>query len=381
MKKTIMILTNSDSGLYDFRKEILKELIAEGYRVIVSVPAGNYQNRIEQLGCEYVATAVNRRGMNPIKDAFLLMNYLRMLRKYRPDVVLTYTVKPNTYGCIACRILRIPFIVNITGLGTALENSGMVQRIVVMLYRIALKRARCVFFQNEYNQKFIKDLGCIHGKTRLLPGSGVNITEHEYTPYPDEEKEIRILDVMRIMRAKGASELLTVAPVIHTEFPRVIFEIAGSYEEESRAEYEPMIKDLQDRGILRYYGYREDIQKIMENSHIIINPSYSEGMSNVLLEAAATGRPVIATNINGCIEAFQDGITGISCDAKNNESLLRALRKMLKKSADERALMGRDGRTYVKERFNREIVVSIYLEEIAAAIKDKQNSIRNKKRG
>lgn len=371
MKKTIMILTNSDSGLYDFRKEILKKMIAEGYRVIVSVPAGNYQNRIEQLGCEYVATAVNRRGMNPAKDASLFMKYLRMLRRYKPDVVLTYTIKPNTYGGIASRLLRIPYIVNITGLGTALENSGMVRKIVVMLYRIALKRAGCVFFQNEYNQKFIEDLGCIHGKTRLLPGSGVNIAEHAYAPYPSEEKEIRILDVMRIMRAKGASELLSVAPLIHAEFPQVIFEIAGSYEEESRVKYEPMIKDLQDRGILRYYGYREDIQQIMENSHIIINPSYHEGMSNVLLEAAATGRPVIASDISGCRETFQDGITGIRCESKNSESLLQALRKMLKKSADDRAQMGSAGRAYVKQRFNREIVVTTYLEEIVAAMKDK----------
>lgn len=371
MKKTIMILTNSDSGLYDFRKEVLKKLIAEGYRVIVSVPAGNYQNRIEQLGCEYVATVVNRRGMNPAKDASLFMKYLRMLRRYKPDMVLTYTIKPNTYGSIACRILHIPYIVNITGLGTALENSGMVQRIVVMLYKIALKKASCVFFQNEYNQKFVEDLGCIHGKTRLLLGSGVNITEHAYAPYPSEEKEIRILDVMRIMRAKGASELLTVAPLIHAEFPQVIFEIAGSYEEESRAEYEPMIKDLQGRGILRYYGYREDIQQIMENSHIIINPSYSEGMSNVLLEAAATGRPVIASNINGCKEAFQDGITGICCEPKNSESLVQALRKMLQQSAEERSQMGSAGRDYVMRRFNRDIVVTIYLEEVEAAMKDK----------
>lgn len=366
-----MILTNSDSGLYDFRKEILKKLIDEGYRVIVSVPAGNYQNRIEQLGCEYVETAVNRRGMNPVKDASLFMKYLRMLRRYKPDVVLTYTIKPNTYGCIASRILHIPYIVNITGLGTALENPGMVQGIVVMLYKIALKKASCVFFQNEYNRKFVEELGCIYGKTRLLPGSGVNITEHAYAPYPSEEKEIRILDVMRIMRAKGAFELLTTAPLIHAEFPKAIFEIAGSYEEESRAEYEPLIKDLQDKGILRYYGYREDIQQIMENSHIIINPSYSEGMSNVLLEAAATGRPVIASNINGCKETFQDGITGISCNAQSSESLVQALRKMLQRSADERAQMGSAGRDYVTQRFNRDIVVTIYLEEIASTMKDK----------
>ena len=368
MRKTVMILTNSDSGLYDFRKEVLQRLITEGYQVIVSVPEGNYRERIENLGCTYIGTPLNRRGMNPVKDGKLFMIYMWLLKQYKPDIVLTYTIKPNTYGGLACRICRTPYIANITGLGTALENPGMVQKLVVFLYRIGLYKASCVFFQNEYNLKFVEEKGCIHGKTRLLPGSGVNLQEHEYASYPDENEEVRILDVMRVMDAKGAHELLQAAPIIKKEFPNVIFEIAGSYEEESRAKYEPVIKDLQEKGILRYYGYREDLQQIMEKSHIVLNPSYSEGVSNVLLEAAATGRPVIASNIPGCKETFEEDVTGVGCEAKDSESLIEALRKMLSYTPQQREQMGYAGRQYVEKHFDRKQVITIYLEEITQVI-------------
>jgi len=369
MKKTVLILTNSDSGLYDFRKEVLSKLVEEGYKVIVSVPEGNYRQRIENLGCELVGTPVNRRGMNPIKDGKLFLTYVGLMKRYKPDVVLTYTIKPNTYGGMACRLCKVSYIANITGLGTAFENPGVVQKIVVLLYKLGLRKASCVFFQNEYNHQFVREKGCIYGRTRLLPGSGVNLREHYYVPYPEEKDEIRILDVMRIMDAKGAREFIQAAPAIKKEFPKVIFEVAGAYEEESRDRYEPYIKDLQEKGVLRYYGYREDLQQIMEKSHIVLNPSYSEGISNVLLEAAATGRPVIASDIPGCRETFQQGVSGIGCKAKDSTSLVEALRHMLQYSTTEREQMGRAGRAYVEQNFDRDYVVNIYLEEIHNATK------------
>ena len=368
MKKKILILTNSDSGLYDFRKEVLERLVQEGYEVIVSVPEGNYRQRIEDLGCILIPTSVNRRGMNPIKDGKLFLTYRKLIRRCRPDVVLTYTIKPNTYGCIACRVSGVPYIANITGLGTAFENPGLVQKIITILYKIALKKASCVFFQNEYNRQFVEEKGCIHGKTRLLPGSGVNLVEHPYAAYPEEKEEIRILDVMRIMHAKGARELLKAAPKIKAEYPQVIFEIAGAYEAETRAEYEPIIKDLQEKGILRYYGYREDMPQVMANSHIIVNPSYSEGMSNVLLEAAATGRPVVASDIQGCRETFVEGVTGFGCKSQDVDSLVESLRKVLNLTSEQRTAFGQAGRSHVASRFNRDIVVNTYLEEIKECV-------------
>lgn len=364
MNKTVMVLTNSDSGLYDFRKELLQNLVEKGFRVLVSVPDGSYKERIQKLGCEYIVTNFNRRGMNPMKDASLLLHYLRLLRMHKPAVVLTYTIKPNIYGCIACRIKRIPYLVNITGLGMALEQAGNLQKIIVKLYRTALKRANCVFFQNSYNRNFMIEKKCIHGRSRLLSGSGVNLQEHSYEPYPKEETQINLLSVVRIMQAKGIGELLLAAPIIKKEFPNVVFQIAGAYEEEERSVYEPLIKDLQEHGIVRYYGYREDMAQIMANSHIIVHPSYSEGMSNVLLEAAATGRPVIASDIQGCREIMTDGVSGIACQPRSMDSLVHALRDMLSKTTAEREQMGRAGRAQVEKYFDRQGVVDIYLDEI-----------------
>ncbi|MEG2232350.1 MAG: glycosyltransferase family 4 protein, partial [Lachnospiraceae bacterium] len=351
-------------GLYDFRKELLQRLIKEGFRVVVSVPEGNYRERLIGLGCIYAMTNFNRRGMNPLKDASLFLRYCRLLRKYHPAVVLTYTIKPNIYGCIACRLKHIPYLVNITGLGMALEQPGRLQTMIVALYRTALKRAACVFFQNTYNRNFMIDKKCIFGRSRLISGSGVNLQEHGMIPYPSEQPEIRLLSVMRVMRAKGIEELLYAAPLIKREYPNVLFEIAGAYEEEERERYEPLIKDLQEKGVLRYYGYREDLQQIMAASHIIVHPSYSEGMSNVLLEAAATGRPVVASDIQGCREIMIEGQTGFACQVHDGDALLQAIRRMLSMSPSERGRMGQAGRAQVEQHFDRTAVVNIYLDEI-----------------
>ena len=362
--RKILIITNSDSGLYDFRKELLLELVKDGLEVIVSVPVGHYQDRIEAIGCKVIPAVFDRRGMNPLKDLKLLSTYLRIVKDIQPDVVLTYTVKPNIYGGIACRFNKTPYMVNITGLGTAIENPGMLKTLLLFLYKLSLKKAACVLFQNEYNKEFMEQHGCRSKINLLLPGSGVNLEEHPYRNYPTEFEEIRLLSVMRIMKDKGIEELLACIPKIHKKFPNVVFTIAGAYEEETRQQYEPLINNLQEKGVLRYYGYREDLNQIMADSHMIVHPSYHEGMSNVLLEAAATGRPVVATDIRGCIETFIPGVSGESCKSKDSDSLQVALEKILSLTPEQRQQMGINGRRHVEEHFDRKQVVTIYRNEI-----------------
>ncbi len=372
MKKKILMLTNSDSGLYDFRKELLAELIHSGYEVMVSVPIGSYAEKITQMGCEVIPAEFERRGMNPLKDLKLLFSYTRLIGRRRPDIVLTYTIKPNIYGGLACRFSKVPYLSNITGLGTAIENPGKLRKMLLFLYRISLKEASCILFQNAYNRDFMEANGCKGKKSILLSGSGVNLTVHPYCDYPSEEQEIRLLSVMRIMKDKGIEELISCIPLIHNRFPKAVFAIAGSYEEESRAQYEPMINDLQNLGLLRYYGYRDDLGQIMADHHVVVHPSYHEGMSNVLLEAAATGRPVVATDITGCIETFLPGVSGESCKRKDAKSLQNALERILERTPDERYKMGQAGRSHVEAHFDRQQVVQIYLEQIQSIIGTKK---------
>ena len=144
----ILILTNSINGLYSFRRELIEELLRNSLNVIISAPNDTRTNYFKDIGCNMVETNISRRGTNPISDFKLLINYIRIINKTKPDVVLTYTIKPNVYGGIACRLTSTPQIANITGLGTAVENKGALQKITLALYKIGLKKSKSVFFQN-----------------------------------------------------------------------------------------------------------------------------------------------------------------------------------------------------------------------------------------
>lgn len=360
----ILILTNSAEGLYLFRKELLCALKSDGHALAVSVPEDRFCEKIEALGCRLLVTDLDRRGMNPLKDLLLAGKYWSLLRSERPDWVFAYTIKPNIYGGLVCRISRVPYICNITGLGTALENPGLLGRVLLVMYRYSLKRARCVFFQNEYNQRFMKEHGVVRGRDRLLPGSGVNLTEHAYASYPSEQSGIVFLAVMRIMRDKGIGEYLEAARIMRERYDKVAFWLAGPYEEETRAQYEPVIRALEDDGVLRYLGHVDNVGEVMAQSHVIVHPSYHEGLSNVLLEAAACGRPVLAGDISGCIETFSEGSSGFSFEIRSTDALVGAMERIYALSGEERERMGRAGRVWVEAHFDRNRIIEAYRDVI-----------------
>lgn len=363
MKKKVLILANNASGLYDFRNELLLRLLLE-YEVHVSLPDEDEVPEIAREGCIVHHTFLERRGMNPVKDGKLAADYLKLIREVKPDVVLTYTIKPNIYGSLCCRLLRIPYIVNITGLGSAFEEGGMLQKIVVFLYRTALKKASCVFFQNAKNRDIFAGFGIKGKKERLVPGSGVNLNRHIFEEYPDKEEPVKFLFVGRIMREKGIEELLYAAEKISKEYPKVCFELAGSYEDD----YKQIIEEKEKAGIVHFIGYQKIIHPYYKAASAAIMPSYHEGMSNVVLEAAATGRPVLASDIPGCREGFDDGVSGIGFKARDKEACYRAVKKFVELSYEERKEMGRNARRKIEREFDRRIVVESYIEEINRVI-------------
>lgn len=367
--RTIMILTNHDGGLFHFRRELLERLLAEDFRVVVSVPSGAYRAQIEALGCVYEPTEIERHGMNPAKDFRLFCRYGRLIKKYDPSVILTFTIKPNIYGALQAGIRKVPCIVNVTGLGTALQREGVIQKFLLFLYRLALKKASCVFFQNEENLCFMKEKGCAGKKSRLVPGSGVNLQEFQAVPYPEESEEIHILNITRIMKDKGIEELLAASEEVHKRYPGVVFDILGDFEEDSRAFYESKVEELQNNGIIRYYGYQKDVKPFLAGCHLVVHPTYHEGMSNVLLEAAACARPVAASDISGCREAFEDGKGGIAFKPQDAGALIRAVEDFLQLEYSHKRRMGEEARSYVEQHFDREKVVQAYMEEICMAEK------------
>lgn len=357
--KKVLILANSSGGFYDFRNELVLELLKTN-KVYVSVPDDVAVDKLQSEGCEVIHTEINRRGMNPVQDLGLFKSYWKLLKEIKPDVVLTYTIKPNIYGGFCCRLRRVPYIVNITGLGTTFERGGMLKKMVVTMYQQALKKADCVFFQNDRNKQIFEENGIFGKKAKRVNGSGVNIDKYVCEVYPGREKP-RFLFVGRLMKEKGIEEYLYCAK---RYAKRAEFDIIGYCEEA----YEEEVNRLQQEGIVRFHGFQKDVKSYYKDCDAVVIASYHEGMSNVLLEAAATGRPVLATNIPGCKEAVEDNMTGLLFASRSAEALESAIEYFLSLSVGSRETMGRAARTKMEQEFNRKHVVESYIEEINKVI-------------
>src|SRR5690625_2217050 len=303
--KKVLILVNHDVVIYNFRKELVQQLLRENYKVYISSPYGKKIDYLIDMGCEYIETNLDRHGTNIINDFKLISKYRKILKKIKPDVVLSYTIKPNIYGGLACKSLKIPYIATITGLGTALEKDGLMQKLLMILYKIAFKKIYKIFFQNQKNMQFFQKFGISNDKHKMVSGSGVNLDEFSYSDYPEQNDKLKILYIGRIMKEKGIEELTEAAKIIKQKNDNIIFNADGFYEED----YASKAKELERLNIINFHGSQNNVKKYIQNSNVVILPSYHEGMANVLLEASAMGRPIIASTIPGCEEIFEENIT------------------------------------------------------------------------
>jgi len=351
----VLILINSDVGLYKFRKELILRLRAEGHEIIGLTPLVDCVDQLKETGMTLFDVPVDRRGLNPFHDVLLLKNYYRILRKEQPDMVITYTIKPNVYGGIVCRLLKIPYCGNITGLGTAFESSKTIKTVATMLYRIALKRAKCVFFQNSLNLRFFIDRHIITSQQAvLLNGSGVNLEHFSYQPYPLDHGTVKFLFMGRIMREKGVNELFEAMSRLREMGFDCCLNVLGWYEEN----YEAEIGKYEQEGWLHYYGCQKDVRPFITESHCFVLPSWHEGMANTNLESAASGRPVITSNIPGCKETVIAGISGYLCKAKDADDLCEQMKKFIELPYEEKRRMGQAGRRHMEQVFDRKNVVA-----------------------
>lgn len=361
MGKKIVILANDTTNLYNHRFEVIKGLVQAGYKVEIIAEQQHFVKEFKSLGCILSPLRVNRHQKNPLNDLKLLYTYYTLLKSLKPDIVLTYNIKPNIYGGMACRFLGLPYLPNITGLGTAVEYPGALQKLTVFLYKIALRKAHTIFFQNTENKAFFKEHNLIAENTRnvLLPGSGVNLTKHPALPYPSDG-EIHFLFVARILKEKGIDMYLSAAQKFSG--PNIKFHICGPFDS---SDYQDKVEKAVKEGKVIYHGQQKDMKPFFEQSSCLLHPSwYPEGMSNVLLEAAASARPAITTNRAGCREIVEDGKTGFIVPVKDEKAFLQALEQFLSLSWEERYQMGLNARKKVEKEFDRDIVVKIYLKEL-----------------
>lgn len=356
----VLFLANNDVGLYKFRYELILDLINKGEEVYISLPYGNYVDKLKEIGCKFIETNIDCRGTNPVRDLKLLINYKKIMDLVKPDVVLSYTIKPNIYGGIICSKKNVKYIPNITGLGTAVEQKSIVSYLILRLYRYALRKAQIIFFQNYSNMKLFSDRKILKSRYKILPGSGVNLEFYKQTEYPDND-EINFVFISRIMREKGIDQFLEAAKYIHKKYPNVNFHICGS----CNIEYEKRIEMLNRSKIIVYHGLVDDMREIYKNMHCIIHPTYyPEGISNVLLESAASSRPIITTNRSGCKEVVENEINGLIVNEKDSKDLIKKIELFLNLTWNQKKTMGLNGRKKVEREFDRRVVINEYIKEL-----------------
>ena len=375
-KPLVALLTNNDDDIYCFRLELIQAILKAGYRMLISCPDGPKFEVMKEIGLKkdqefiYDNPPIDRRGTSVINDGKLLLHYRNLFKRYKPSVVLTYTAKPNVYASLVAHRLHIPVINNVTGLGSVVNESGIKQKIIMILFKLAYHGSACIMFQNSTNMKLAKKLGWVKGKYKLIPGSGVALDRFPVQDYPEGGNGISGDTIVfnyigRILHDKGVDDYIEAAKIIRKKYPKTEFNMLG-FIEPTEKHYKKDLKELGEQGIVYYRGSQKDVRPWIRRAHAIIHPStYGEGMSNVLLENASSGRLIITTDNPGCRETVNNGISGYIYHGGNVEELVKRIEIVVNDlSNEERQKMGLEGRKKVEAEFSRQVVVDVYLTEI-----------------
>lgn len=356
MQASILFVGNYHNVILSTRHELLEELKKEGYDIIVSIP-DNLPEELRDERIAFVRNSISRFGTNPLSELKTVLALRKQIRQVNPNTVVTFTIKPNLYSLIACG-RRYPVIANVTGLSAFLFKSGLVPCVISKIQNMMFKRAFCLFCQNRETYERFERLGLKN--IRLLPGSGVNVETIRYTEYPLYSGKVECTFVARVQKDKGYWEFIEASKSL----PDWHFTVIGDGEDQAIVD---AFKDCSNITYLGKLPHDETLKNVAE-SHVLILPSYHEGMANVILEAHALGRPVLTTNVAGCIDAIEDGKTGISFVQKSSDAIVDACNRFASFSRDEWKQMGIEGRKFVEKNFDRRIVVDEYMKAIREAV-------------
>lgn len=357
----ILFLQNWDMGLYLFRRELIEFLLKDN-DVYYCTPDGEYVDILNGMGCRFIPCEMLKlKKINLLNGYKLYRFYRELIDEIKPDAVLLFTRRPLIYGGLACRFAKAHYFPNITGYGTK-YIFGTIQRLLTdSLMKQAFRNADCVFFQNSTAQKNMISHRIVRGKTRLLPGSGVNLEFFKKIDYPIREDKIRFLFVGRIRKDKGIEEFLYAIEKLHKENNKIVATIIGDIEDDS---YRSSMETIQLEGAIEVHGLVKDVIPYYAEAHCVVLPSYHEGLSNALLEASSIGRPVIASDVPGCIETFDDGYSGFVCKVKDKENLYQVMKRFSELPLEKKKRMGQHARNKAENEFDRKIVVKAYSEEL-----------------
>lgn len=360
----VVFVANTLWSVVIFRPGLLRTLTGMGVDVVVVAPPDDTLPRARALNVTFIPLELSAKGTNPLHDIGLTRTLARLYRELEPDLIFHYTIKPNIYGSIAARLAGIPCVAVTTGLGYAFVNTNLVARIAKALYRFAFRFPREVWFLNEDDRRdFVIRRLVDPAKTRVLPGEGIDLEHFAPRPPARADGKIRFLLIARMLWDKGVGEYVDAARLVRAKYPQAVFQLLGA-----TGVANPSAIDAQqmqawvDEGVVEYLGTTQDVRDIIANADCLVLPSYREGVPRTLLEGAAMGKPLVATDAVGCREVIVDGETGYLCELRNARDLAAKLERIIELGADGRTEMGARGRRMVEQRYDERIVVGIYLD-------------------
>jgi glycosyltransferase involved in cell wall biosynthesis len=364
--RRLVLTANQAWNLHNFRSGLIRRLLANGHEVIAVSPADGSCEKLRALGCRTVDVPISAKGTNPIEDAWLVVRLARIYRELSPDIVLHYTIKPNIYGSLAAAICGVPSIAVVTGLGFAFLSSGAVARTARALYRFALRFPREVWFLNGEDEREFVERGLVRAsQSRNIPGEGIDTAHFAPLPERPPSAEVRFLMVARLLADKGVREFVQAARAIRAEHPTARFQLLGDAGVENPSAIgEAEVHSWERAGAIEYLGSVADVRPHVAAADCVVLPSYREGISRVLLEAASMARAIIASDVPGCRETVDDGVTGFVCKVRDADDLAGKMKRMLLLTPQERAAMGAAGRRKIVREFDERIVIEKYLRTI-----------------
>lgn len=359
----VLISVNATWNVWNFRRPLVEALLADGHAVTILAPRDNTVPKLEALGCRVVHLEMNVKGLNPLQDATLFVRLRQMFRNLKPDAIFSFTIKNNIFGAFAAKSLNIPFIPNVTGLGTAFLSGGFLERVAITLYRNAFRALPIVFFQNDDDQALFIGRGIVtSSQARRLRGSGIDLKFFEVSAYPTGHTAPVFLMIARLLKDKGVLEYVDAARRVKLRHIDARFQILGATGLENRSAIDrETVRGWEEEGIIEYLGTVEDVRPVIESAHCVVLPSYREGAPRTLIEAAAMARPIITTDVPGCRDVVDHRITGFLCDVRSGENLAVACEKFIGLTASDRADMGKAGRAKMEIEYDHSLVLASYL--------------------
>jgi len=367
-KKKILISANVVFTIANFRKELIKFFIEHDYEIVCVANNDDLSDSslkvLNHLNVKFIQVSINRKGLNPLEDFKYMIELVKIYKKEKPDIVLHFTIKPNIYGTIAAKFAGVKSINTINGLGSAIIKDDLLSKILKYLYKFSLIFSSRVLFQNTDDRDFFISKNLVNiDKVSIVPGSGVD-TKLFINCYSNTNK-LTFLLVSRLLKDKGIYEYIDAIKELKLKYKEVIFLLGGQFDSGNPSGIEKdEIKNWENNGLIKFIGKTDKIKDFFKICDVIVLPSYREGLSRLLIEAASASKPIITTNVAGCKDIVENGVNGFLCEVKNSESLKKSIEKMILLDKDSFRNMQFNAKKIARKRFDKDIVNKVYLREV-----------------